>query len=162
MSTADQSAVVLGTLLCEKSYTIATAESCTGGLIGARISDIPGASQYFSGGVIAYSNTIKQSVLGVSSSLLSAKGAVSGEVVKAMCTGVCRLFKTRCAIAVSGIAGPEGGTEEKPVGLVYIGIAAPGVLRDIRVMFSGTRQEIRNSAARRSIEEMIRVLRKQV
>ncbi|HEX7510996.1 MAG TPA: nicotinamide-nucleotide amidohydrolase family protein, partial [Chitinivibrionales bacterium] len=110
----------LGALLIEKGLTLSVAESCTGGMIGAAITSVAGSSKYFKGGVIAYANEIKEKVLGVPKELLETKGAVSAEVVEVMARGVAELCKTQCGIAVSGIAGPDGGTDEKPVGLVFI------------------------------------------
>jgi PncC family amidohydrolase len=145
----------LGELLLKKKLTIATAESCTGGLIGAAITAVSGSSDYFDGGVIAYDNRIKRDLLGVPARVLGKYGAVSAETVLAMASGACRLLKTDCAIAVSGIAGPGGGTTEKPVGLVYIGIAVRDSCRAVRCNFSGERQRIREKTVERSLREMI-------
>ncbi len=116
---------VIGSLLAEHSFTLSTAESCTGGNIAKQITGIPGASEYFIGSIVAYSNDIKKNILGVRSEELSQHGAVSKEVVVQMAEGVKKLMKTDFAIAVSGIAGPTGGTDEKPVGTVWIAIATP-------------------------------------
>ena len=106
----------------EKGLTLSTAESCTGGAIAAAITAIPGASQMFNGAVVAYSNAIKSGVLGVDTTVLESFGAVSNETVLAMATGVRRLMHSDVSIATSGIAGPTGGSQEKPVGLVYFSI----------------------------------------
>lgn len=111
---------VLGERLFEKGFTVATAESCTGGNIAHLITSIAGASNYFKGSVVSYANEAKINVLGVSEELLSKNGAVSESVVVEMAKGVQKLLNVDCAIAVSGIAGPDGGTEEKPVGTVWI------------------------------------------
>ena len=116
---------VLGKLLKEQNLTMATAESCTGGYIAHLITSIPGSSAYFTGSVVAYSNAIKMKVLGVREETLIAHGAVSGETVTEMAEGVRQKFGTDYAIAVSGIAGPDGGTETKPVGTTWIAIAGP-------------------------------------
>jgi len=115
---------VVGRMLWEHGKTLSLAESCTGGAIGRMIVNVPGASRYFKGGVIAYSNEIKINVLGVPESVLGNFGAVSRETVCAMAEGVRKLFDTDYAVAVSGIAGPEGGTEEKPVGTVWIAVTS--------------------------------------
>jgi nicotinamide-nucleotide amidase len=114
---------VVGELLIRKGWTCATAESCTGGAIAARITRISGASAYFNGGVVAYSNEVKVKILGVPQSVLDAHGAVSYEVVEIMARNVLDVMGADCSIAVSGIAGPKGGTPEKPVGLVWIAAA---------------------------------------
>jgi len=116
---------VIGDLLREKGKTIATAESCTGGYIARLITKIPGSSDYFKGAVVAYSNEIKEKMLGVKHETLVNHGAVSREVVEEMAEGAKRVFQTDYAIATSGIAGPGGGTEEKPVGTTCIAIATP-------------------------------------
>jgi nicotinamide-nucleotide amidase len=114
---------VVGALLTEHRSTVATAESCTGGLIAERITDVPGSSGYFCGGVVAYSNEAKASMLGVPRELIEAHGAVSEPVVRAMAEGARERFGSDFAVATSGISGPGGGTLEKPVGLVWIAIA---------------------------------------
>lgn len=108
----------------EKSVTLATAESCTGGGIGAAITDVSGASAVFPGGIISYANDIKIDPLGVPEKLLIQHGAVSQQVAKSMAKGAVKLFKSDVAVAVTGIAGPGGGTANKPVGLVYIACAS--------------------------------------
>lgn len=115
--------VIIGTLLKDNYLTLSTAESCTGGMISTMITSIPGSSEYFKGGIVAYSNEIKTSELSVSPYTLIMNGAVSQQVVEQMADGARNRFNTDFAIAVSGIAGPDGGTEEKPVGTIWIGIA---------------------------------------
>ena len=114
---------IIGLKLGEANETIATAESCTGGNIAHKITSIPGSSAYFKGSVVAYSNEIKSRILGVDEELISTHGAVSREVVEAMAIGAKKLMKTNYAIATSGIAGPDGGTTEKPIGTVWIATA---------------------------------------
>ncbi len=116
---------VLGQILQKKNLTIATAESCTGGLIGKRLTDVDGSSSYFAGTVTAYSNAVKQTVLGVSAETLDKCGAVSEEVALEMAKGIREKFGTDIGLATTGISGPSGGTELKPVGLVYIAIITP-------------------------------------
>ncbi|HPG26628.1 MAG: competence/damage-inducible protein A [Spirochaetaceae bacterium] len=115
---------VVGGLLRERGLTIATAESCTGGLIAERITDVPGSSAYFLGGIVSYSNAAKAELLGVSQASLEREGAVSEPVVRAMAEGARARFGCDLAVATSGISGPDGGTAEKPVGLVWIALAA--------------------------------------
>ncbi len=116
--------MVIGKLLKEKKKTICTAESCTGGNIAHMITSIPGSSQYFRGSVIAYANEIKTELLGVRDKVIEKEGAVSEAVVKAMAEGALRLMKTDYSIATSGIAGPDGGTKEKPVGTLWTAVAS--------------------------------------
>lgn len=113
----------IGTLLVERNLTLATAESCTGGLVADRITDIPGSSKYFLGAVVAYSYEAKASLLGVSWDTLNTKGAVSQETVLEMAHGARQALNTEIAVSISGIAGPGGGTPEKPVGSTWIGLA---------------------------------------
>lgn len=115
---------VVGRLLTEQGRTLATAESCTGGLIGERITDVPGSSAYYLGGVVSYSNDAKADLLGVPADVLEREGAVSEPVARAMAEGVRARFGSDFGIATTGISGPDGGTEEKPVGLVWIGLAS--------------------------------------
>jgi nicotinamide-nucleotide amidase len=114
---------VVGRLLAEKAKTIAVAESCTGGLIAEKLTDIPGSSEYFLGGVVAYANSAKQDLLGVPESFLADHGAVSEPVARAMAYGVRERFGADIGVATTGISGPGGGSEGKPVGLVYLAIA---------------------------------------
>jgi nicotinamide-nucleotide amidase len=113
----------IGQKLNNKHYTLATAESCTGGNIAGLVTSVPGSSEYFKGGVVAYSNEIKISVLGVKPETLKDYGAVSEETIKEMLKGIMKIMNADCAIATSGIAGPSGGTIEKPTGTIWIGVA---------------------------------------
>lgn len=121
----DSLASVVGALLTQRSETLAVAESCTGGGLGHLITSVPGSSTYFRGGVISYDNEVKVQLLGVDPDVLDALGAVSDEVAKQMAQGVRSRLGSTWGIGITGIAGPGGGTESKPVGLVYIGIAGP-------------------------------------
>jgi nicotinamide-nucleotide amidase len=114
---------VVGTLLTDRGWTIATAESCTGGLVSSRITDIPGSSGYFTMGVVAYSNEAKERILGVPAELIREHGAVSEEVARAMAEGVRKVAGTDVGVALTGIMGPDGGTDEKPVGLAWVAVA---------------------------------------
>ena len=113
----------VGELLKAKNFSLSTAESCTGGGIAALITSVPGSSEYFKGGIVAYSNEIKADLLHVSVETLAQYGAVSRETVVEMVKGAMKTLKTDCAVATSGIAGPGGGTSEKPVGTVWIAVA---------------------------------------
>ncbi|WP_288909746.1 CinA family protein [uncultured Bacteroides sp.] len=113
----------IGKLLIANNLSLSTAESCTGGGVAALITSVPGSSGYFKGGIVAYDNEVKKNLLGVSPETLSAYGAVSRETVIEMAKGAMNRLKTDCAIATSGIAGPGGGTLEKPVGMVWIAVA---------------------------------------
>lgn len=121
--------VVVGQLLLQQHLTLATAESCTGGLIGHRLTNVPGSSEYFPGGIIAYANEIKERVLGVSRQTLDTHGAVSAETAIEMARGARRVLGVDLAVSVTGIAGPGGGTAEKPIGVVYVALAAPDFVR---------------------------------
>jgi PncC family amidohydrolase len=116
--------VTVGKMLAEKKLTLALAESCTGGLIGHRITDVPGSSEYFVGGIVAYSYEAKEKLLGVHHDTLYDHGAVSPETAQEMAHGVRRVLGTDIGISVTGIAGPGGGLPGKPVGLVYISLSA--------------------------------------
>jgi len=129
--------------LAEKNLTIAVAESCTGGLIAHRLTNIPGISQYLERGVVSYSNEAKMEILGVSPTILEEHGAVSQQTALAMAEGIRRISRTDFGLAVTGIAGPTGGTETKPVGLVYIALSANSGQRWEKYNFSGDRESIK-------------------
>jgi PncC family amidohydrolase len=131
----------IGALLARHGCTIATAESCTGGLVAARITGVSGSSAYFLGGIVSYSNDAKHRLLGVPDLMLERYGAVSADVALAMARGVRRKIGTDIGIATTGIAGPGGATPTKPVGLVYIALAAEGVERCRRYLWHGDRLE---------------------
>jgi len=135
-------AEVVGNLLKEGNFTLSTAESCTGGAIGAAIVSVSGSSAYFQGGFLTYSNELKHQELGVSQQLFETVGAVSEEVVIAMAKGCQQRLKTDFAIAVSGIAGPDGGTDEKPVGTVWVAIATPNEIVTKKLLLSDNRERI--------------------
>ena len=125
--------------LRERKWWIATAESCTGGLLAHTLTNIPGSSAYFRGGVVSYSNEVKMKVLGVKRETLEQYGAVSEQTAREMAEGVKNLMEVDVAVATTGIAGPGGGTPEKPVGLVYIGLATPEGVEVKRFLFNGDR-----------------------
>ena len=141
--------------LAGRGMTCATAESCTGGGIGGAITGVAGSSAVFYGGIISYDNSVKRNVLGVPADVLSTKGAVSSECAAAMAEGARRLMKTDLAVSVTGIAGPGGGSAEKPVGLVWFGLAsASGTKTESRV-FPGNRAEVRAAAVNHALELLL-------
>jgi nicotinamide-nucleotide amidase len=154
---ADLAAVVLE-LVRALSATLAVAESCTGGLLGARITAVPGASAVFVGGVIAYADAVKTAQLGIPPESLRAAGAVSESVARAMADGAARVFGARCALGVTGIAGPTGGTPEKPVGTVWMAARADQRTRAVRVRYPGERDEVRARAAQGALDLLRRLL----
>ena len=133
-------------LLKAQGLTCATAESCTGGGVGSAITAVPGSSAVFAGGVISYSNDVKREVLGVSAQMLDDFGAVSSEVAAQMAAGARRLLKVDLAVSLTGIAGPDGGSAEKPVGLVWFGLATKDGARTEKAIFRGDRAGIRANA----------------
>lgn len=137
--------------LLEAEATVATAESCTGGLVGKKLTEMPGSSAYVQGGVISYSNEVKHKVLGVPQEELDTYGAVSEEVAKSMAEGTRKLLGTTYGVSTTGIAGPGGGTATKPVGLVYIGVSGPNGTVAYRNDFIGDRESIRQSTAERAL-----------
>lgn len=149
----------VGHLLRERHLTLAVAESCTGGLLAMRITEVPGSSDYFLGGVVTYANTAKIQVLGVPAAVLEKEGAVSPECAQAMAQGARRLFGADLALAITGIAGPTGGTPGKPVGLVYLSLAHPRGVEVERREFRGSRQGVRWSAAEVALELLSRHLK---
>ncbi len=153
----DLAAVVLEE--CERrGLSLAIAESCTGGLLGQRITAIPGASRIFAGGVIAYANQVKTTALGVAASLIAEHGAVSRPVVEAMAAGAAARFGTRAALAVTGIAGPTGGTPDKPVGTVWLGVHLEGRTEAVLRQFPGDRDEVRRRSAQAALDLLRRRL----
>jgi len=143
MSVPDPLEVQLNLLLSERGApTLATAESCTGGSVAARIASISGSSAYYLGSVVSYSNEVKHNVLGVSWSVLEERGAVSAECARSMAIGARKAIGSDIAVSTTGVAGPMGGTPRKPVGLVYIGIAAPTWLEAFEFHFEGDRTRV--------------------
>lgn len=133
-------------LLKARGLTCATAESCTGGGVGSAITAVPGSSAVFAGGIISYSNDVKRDVLGVSADILQNVGAVSSETAAQMAEGARRLLKTNLAVSLTGIAGPDGGSDEKPVGLVWFGLATKDGVRTEKAIFRGDRAKVREQA----------------
>jgi len=149
---------VVGLRLAVKGFTLAVAESCTGGLISERLTKVSGSSVYFMEGVVTYSNDAKIRSLGVDADLIAARGAVSAEVAEAMADGVRRRADTDFGISVTGIAGPNGGTEEKPVGLVYIALADDIHVEHRKLMLPGDRHLIRWRASQAALDLLRRRL----
>jgi nicotinamide-nucleotide amidase len=149
---------VVGSLLKNGGKTIATAESCTGGLIAKYLTDVPGSSEYYRGSVVAYANEIKQSLLKVPPELLEQHGAVSAQVAEAMATGVRRVIGADFGLSSTGIAGPDGGTPEKPVGLVYIGCAQASGVVSKKVNLFGTRQRVRERSATMALDILRKII----
>ncbi len=137
----------LVSLLLRRGLKLATAESCTGGLIAKMITDVPGASAVYLGGVVSYANEVKENVLGVSGDDLASLGAVSRPVAEQMAKGAASITGADVAVSTTGIAGPGGGSAEKPVGLVYIAVSYRNVCVATENYFSGTRDEIRQKSA---------------
>jgi PncC family amidohydrolase len=139
-------------LAIAREVTVATAESCTGGNIAHQITLIPGSSDYFLGGIVSYANDVKHNILGVSLDILENPGAVSEPCARAMAEGARTALGASLAVATTGIAGPGGGTDRKPVGLVYIALADPSETLVEEHIFSGTREGIIDAATRRALQ----------
>jgi len=150
---------MVGQMLCAKGYTISCAESCTGGLLTSTLTDVPGSSAYVMGSVVSYSNDVKSRILHVAEGTLAAHGAVSPETARAMAEGVRNLMQTDVGVGITGIAGPGGGSPEKPVGLVYIAVSTLGKTSVEKNVFSGVRVEIKRAAVNKAlaiVQETIR------
>jgi nicotinamide-nucleotide amidase len=149
----------VGRMLRERRWTVAVAEACTGGLLGHRLTRVAGASAYFERGVLAYSNRAKTELLGVPESILSAHGAVSGPCAEAMARGVAILAGASCAVAVTGIAGPDGGTAAKPVGTVFVGLVVGEQALARRFSFAGDRSAVTWQSTQAALDMLRRSLR---
>lgn len=153
-------AYVVGELLKKRGWLISVAESCTGGLVGSKITAEAGSSEWFCGGVVAYSNAVKEQLLAVDNALIAEYGAVSAPVARAMVEGVAASTATPVAVSITGIAGPGGGTEDKPVGTVFFGIFDNGTVTDHQYRFSGSRREIQEITAQTALDLVRRTLLK--
>lgn len=151
-------ALTLGRALQKRGWRLAAAESCTGGWIAKAVTDVAGSSQWFDGGIVAYSNAAKTAVLGVSGDVLESHGAVSEETVRAMAEGARTRFAADLAVAVSGVAGPGGGTADKPVGMVHFAWAAPGGVTAARRIFAGSRESVRRQTVALALERLIELV----
>ena len=157
----EQNMIELQKILLDNKKTITTAESCTGGLVASMITKISGSSNVFDGAIISYSNEIKNQELHVKNETLKNYGAVSIEVVNEMLDGVIKKFNANFAIAISGIAGPTGGTKNKPVGTVVIGISDDNNHKIVDIYsFSGSREEVQIQAAKTALKEILKFVKK--
>lgn len=145
-------------LLKNKGFTLSTAESCTGGLLSEKITSVPGASEVFKFGAITYSNESKENILGVSSEIIRKHGAVSEETAREMAMNVKNISKTDYGLSITGIAGPSGGTIEKPVGLVYIGLAYKDEIYVKKLISNGNRDKVRLNSAMHALDMLRRHL----
>jgi nicotinamide-nucleotide amidase len=148
----------IGELLTEKGLMLSAAESCTGGLLGKRVTDVPGSSAWFDRSIVTYSNRAKMEELGVSAKTLDQYGAVSSQTAREMVAGIRRVSGTQCAIAITGIAGPGGGTPEKPVGTVFIALSVEDEIMVHRFLFPGSRHEIRSITSETALDWLRRYL----
>lgn len=139
-------------------YTVTTAESCTGGLLAGTILNVSGASTVYNEGYITYSNEAKKRILGVSSETLYRHGAVSEETAREMAIGVAKVAKADIGLSTTGIAGPTGGTKDKPVGLIYVACSILGKVSVKKLQLNGTREENRNEAVRKTLEMLNEIL----
>jgi len=138
-----------------QGLTVATAESCTGGLVAHLITEVPGSSGYLAGGIVAYSNAVKERELGVPAELLAAHGAVSAQVAIAMAEGARDRLGADLGVGVTGVAGPDGGTDAKPVGLVYVAVAGPGDPVVRRFLWPGDRSANKRDSAQAALELLL-------
>ena len=159
---SDPLEIQIGQLLRERALKLVLAESCTGGLIGHRITDLPGSSEYFLGGIVAYAYEAKVALLGVSWDTLNTKGAVSGETALEMAHGVRARLGADIAVSVTGIAGPGGGTAEKPVGTTWVGVATKDGAWKRRFQFSGDREQNKESSANAALQMLLDYLQGQL
>lgn len=150
----------LAAKLTEKGWMLATAESCTGGMIAAACTDLAGSSQWFDRGFVTYSNEAKTEMLGVPAELIAQHGAVSEEVVRAMAEGAIRHSRAQVSIAVTGIAGPGGGSVEKPVGTVWVGWCVNSCTHTQRMQFTGKRSTVRTGTVIHALPHMLNLLGK--
>ena len=157
-SVREKTNVEIGNLLSENGLSLAIAESCTGGLVSHKITNVPGSSNYFDRAVVSYSNRSKLELLDVGEDTLYNHGAVSRPVAREMAEGVKKLAGTEVGLSTTGIAGPGGGTEEKPVGLTYIGISTEDITQVKKFLFQGDRQKNKQLATLKALESLIAVL----
>ena len=155
---ADTLEQVVGRLLVARGLTLSVAESCTGGLLGHRLTNVAGSSAYFERGVVVYSNRAKQELLGVPDDILCTHGAVSAPCAEAMARGICERSGSACGLAVTGIAGPDGGTAQKPVGTVFFGVAVAGKVTSRRFRFAGDRVSVKWQSAQTALDLLRRNL----
>ena len=153
--TVENSIALLADMLQKKQWMMATAESCTGGMIAAACTDLAGSSAWFERGVVSYSNAAKTELLGVDAELIRRHGAVSEQVARAMAAGAIAHSKAQIAVAVTGVAGPSGGSAEKPVGTVWFGWATPaGLVSEMR-LFDGGRAQVRAATVGHALQRLV-------
>jgi PncC family amidohydrolase len=145
----------LGAALVARGLTVATAESCTGGLVAHLLTETPGSSRYVRGGIVAYADDVKRDLLGVRADVLAAHGAVSAQVAVAMAEGVRVRLGTDLGVGVTGVAGPDGGSEAKPVGLVYVAVAGHGPAEVRRCLWTGDRSENKRLSAEAALAMLL-------
>ena len=148
----------LATVLQQRGWMLATAESCTGGLIAAACTDLAGSSNWFERGFVTYSNEAKTEMLGVDAALLAAHGAVSEVVARAMAFGAVRHSRAQVSVAVTGVAGPTGGSKDKPVGTVWFGFSVDGLLRSEVLRFEGDRAAVRSQTVGHAVTRLVELL----
>ncbi|WP_026377061.1 CinA family protein [Aestuariibacter salexigens] len=151
-------ASLLGDKLCAKGWTVTTAESCTGGGIAYAITSRSGSSQWFRQAFVTYSNDAKQNLLSVSPHILQTHGAVSKHTVEKMVSGVCQAANAEVGVAVSGVAGPDGGSDDKPVGTVWFGFQVDGTLTTLKQHFDGDRHLVREQTIRFALQHLLSVI----
>lgn len=144
--------------LARRDMRIASAESCTGGLFASLITEVPGASEIFNESIVTYSNEAKMRELGVKSETLKEYGAVSRNTAKQMCEGICVHTGADVGISITGIAGPQGGTKEKPVGTVFVGICIKGLTRVYHLLINGSREQVREETCRFVFEKLLELI----
>jgi len=155
---AETLSLAVGRRLRERAQTLALAESCTGGMLGAIVTEAPGASDYFLGGVVSYADELKTALLGVPAALIAAHGAVSEEVARAMAEGVRQRLSSSWGVSLTGVAGPSGGSADKPVGTVWIGLSGPDGTQAKKIFWPGDREQVRQMAAMHALYLLVRVL----
>jgi PncC family amidohydrolase len=151
----------IGRRLLNRKWTLAVAESCTGGLLGHRLTSVGGSSAYFAGGVIAYANEVKVRELGVPAETLAAVGAVSAPVAERMAAGIRERFGSDVGVGITGVAGPAGGTPEKPVGLVFVAVAGPRGAVVKRFQFLGDRLAVKTAGSEAALDMLVEYLQTQ-
>ncbi|WP_397412114.1 CinA family protein [Polaromonas sp.] len=149
---------LLADVLLQKGWLLATAESCTGGLISAACTDLAGSSNWFERGFVSYSNEAKTEMLGVAAALVTAHGAVSEEVARAMAQGAITHSRARVAVAVTGVAGPTGGSRAKPVGTVWFGFMVDGQVSSEMQHFDGDRAAVRSATVHHALQRLVQLL----
>ena len=152
---------LLADVLLQKGWLLATAESCTGGLISAACTDLAGSSNWFERGFVTYSNAAKTDMLGVAAALVTAHGAVSEEVARAMVQGAIQHSRARVAVAVTGVAGPTGGSRAKQVGTVWFGFMVDGQVSSERQHFDGDRAAVRSATVHHALQRLVQLLANQ-